>query len=270
MNAGTLPLPVDHMGVLGTSIEALTGAWRRLGFTVVGPEELRGVDETGHETGLGQYSAHVMFENDYIELTAVERPTPGHHLAHWLGEAEGLRLVILGCPSIDVARSACERAGLAPGPVQSAARQIRYGSPATAQFRWFPLPARDWPEALVAFVQHETRDAVFQPAVCRHANGARGLSRVFYRGERLPEGFKALSAPSATVIEARPAKRLAELFGNGILDTPPLAALGIRVANGSVTREHLAAAGVDYTESEEGIAVPPSATGGVGLLLEPV
>lgn len=270
MNAATLPLPVDHVGVLGASIEALTGAWRRLGFTIVGPEELLAVDDEGRETGLGQYSAHVMFEHDYIELTAVERPTPGHHLAHLLREAAGLRLLILGCPAIGAARSACEREGLSPGPVQSAAREIRYGTTGTAHFRWFSLPAGDWPDALVAYVQHETPETVFQPCVSRHANGACGLSRVLYRGERLPPALRALSAPAATVIEARAAPRLAALFGDGILDTPPLAGLGIRVESATVARELLAEAGVDYRESDEGIAVPPAAAGGVGLLLEPV
>ena len=117
-------LEVDHVGVLGPSIRALAAAWERLGFRVVGPEELMGVGDDGEPRGMGQFSAHVMFPDDYIELTAVEKPAPEHHLAQFRDAAAGLRLLILGTNDIDARHAACASAGLAPAPVQRAAREI--------------------------------------------------------------------------------------------------------------------------------------------------
>lgn len=263
-------LPIDHVGVLGHSIDVLKSDWERLGFHVVGPEELLGVTETGQKRGMGQFSAHIMFAEDYIELTAVERPTPGHHLKDFLDDTGGLRLLILATEDIEAAREACLSAGLVPGAVQRAAREIGYGRGGTARFRWFQLPAEAYPDALVAYVQHDTRDVVFQPEVCRHPNTARGITRVLLAADSIPASYGRLGAGARrTRLEARTAADLVGLFGEEIAGCAPLAGLGLEVADMTRAAEVLSRGGVLFRETSEGIAVVPSAAGGVGLLLQP-
>lgn len=175
-------LDLDHIGILGPDIHALVDEFRGLGFAIVGPKELTAIDSDGRRRGLGQHSAHIMFADTYIELTAVTDPAPEHHLSRYLDTPAGVRLLILGCERIDDCRQAYVEQGLRPGPVQRATRRIDYGVPGEARFSWFGLPAGDWPEALIACVAHETRELVFQEAVTRHANGATALTALFVKG----------------------------------------------------------------------------------------
>ena len=74
-------LPLDHIGILGSDITEMVNAYRSLGFHVTEPERLNA--GAGGDFGR-QYSAHVMFENTYIELTAVEDCQSEHHLAPYM------------------------------------------------------------------------------------------------------------------------------------------------------------------------------------------
>ncbi len=261
-------LPVDHVGVLADGIAALKQDWESLGFRVVGPEELVGIGDDGEPRGLGQYSAHVMFADDYIELTAVERPTPGHHLARFLDAGGGLRLIILAAADIDAAHATLDARGLAPGPVSAAARDIHYGEGGTARFRWFPVAAEACPQVLMACATHETREIVFQPEVARHPNTAAGISRLLYTGERLPEGYIRLAADEGVALEARPASAMAALFGPAAADCPPFAGIGVFVRDIGAAAAALEANGVPCVRVPEGLAVPPDRAGGVGVLFE--
>lgn len=262
-------LPVDHVGILGDAIAPLKRDWEALGFRVAGPEELIGIGEDGESRGLGQFSAHVMFAEDYIELTAVERPSPGHHLARFLDSGGGLRLVILAADDIESRRATLETRGLAPGPVSEAARDIHYGAGGTARFRWFPVAAEACPEVLMACVRHETPEIVFQQEVARHPNTATGITRLLYTGERLPDGYAALAADEGMALEARPVAAMTDLFGDAVEGCPPFAGLGVSVRNPQAAADTLTANGVPFRRVPEGLAVAPDRTGGVGVLFEP-
>jgi len=262
-------LPVDHVGILREAIAPLKRDWEALGFRVVGPEELIGIDAAGEPRGLGQFSAHVMFEQDYIELTAVERPSPDHHLARFLGRGGGLRLVILAAADIESRRAALQARGLAPGPVSEAARDIRYGAGGTARFRWFPVAAEACPDVLMACVHHETPEIVFQPAVAQHPNTATGITRLLYTGERLPDGYAALAANEGVALEARPLAAMTVLFGDSLDGCPPFAGLAVAVRDPQAAAAVLTANAVPFRRGPEGLAVAPDRAGGVGVVFEP-
>jgi hypothetical protein len=262
-------LPVDHVGILGEAIAPLKRDWEALGFRVVGPEELIGIGEDGEPRGLGQFSAHVMFAEDYIELTAVERPSPDHHLGQFLGRGDGLRLVILAADDIESRRAALEARGLAPGPVSEAARDIHYGAGGTARFRWFPVAAEACPDVLMACVRHETPEIVFQPTVAQHPNTATGITRLLYTGERLPDGYAALAADEGMTLEARPVAALAALFGDGVEGCPPFAGIAVAVRDPQAAAAVLTANAVPFRQVPEGLAVAPDRAGGVGVVFEP-
>jgi hypothetical protein len=262
-------LPVDHVGVLGPDIDALVAQYRRLGFRVVGPAELTGIGADGNAVSLGQESAHVMFADTYIELTAVTAPSPEHHLTKFLAGPAGLRIVILRAGDIDAAHLSCARAALQPTTVAVASRKVEYGRPGTAHFRWFALPAARFPEALVGFVQHDTCDTVFQNEVTAHDNGATGLSRLFLTDDALPERFAPLAAPEGgTVIDTRPRVAMDALFATDVSACPPFAGIGLAVADMLATCRWLDRNRVPCREVDEGVVVSPEHGGGVGLLFE--
>lgn len=262
-------LPVDHVGILGDAIAPLKRDWEALGFRVAGPEELIGIGDDGEPGGLGQFSAHVMFAKGYIELTAVERPSPDHHLARFLDSGGGLRLVILAADDIEARRATLEARGLAPGPVSEAARDIHYGAGGTARFRWFPVAADACPEVLMACVRHETPGLVFQPAVAEHPNTATGITRLLYRGRSLPDGYAALAADEGIALEARPVAAMIDLFGDAIDGCPPFAGLGVAVRDPQAAAAVLTANAVPFRRVPQGLAVAPDRAGGVGVVFEP-
>ncbi len=262
-------LPVDHVGVLASAIDAVVEQYRWLGFGVVGPAELSGVDADGTVVSLGQQSAHVMFADSYIELTAVSNPSPDHHLAEFLGEPFGLRLVILRSGDIELSRERCARGALEPGAVNVASRRIDYGRPGTARFRWFALPKHRFPEALVCYVQHDTHDTVFQPEVAAHNNGAVGLSRILMTGEVVPKPYASLMAhDGGTVLDVRPRPAMEALLATDVSTCPPFAGIGLAVEDLMATRRWLDRNRVPCREVDEGVVVSPQHAGGAGLLFE--
>lgn len=266
---GRCRLEVDHVGILGARIGTLAEAYRRLGFQVVGPAELVAVDEEGRETGLGQQSAHVMFGNSYIELMAVTRPSPEHHLARFLDRPQGLRLLILGSADLRSQRERCDSAGLAPGPVQTASRLIHYGERGVAKFEWFALAGDRYPEALVAYVRHRTPEIVFQEAAAIHENGAFGLSRLVIAGDAVPERYRRLASDAGgIVLEARPPEAVEALSGATPSSGPPFALLGILVKDVPATERALSRNGVRCRRDGDRLLVAPEDAGGVGLMLE--
>ena len=185
------PLRVDHVGILGDSAQDLAQRYQQLGFQVVGPAELEGVDEGGQRFSLGQQSAHIMFGSDYIELTSVSSTDPEHHLAGFLLQPGGLRLIILASDHIDDAHVHCAQQGLNPGTMGTAARQVTYGSQDVARFRWFGLPPDRFVEGLIGYVQHQSWDTIFQEDVAVHPNSTLGIDGLLLRAEQIPQALSA-------------------------------------------------------------------------------
>lgn len=242
-----LKLPIDHIGILAPEIAPLVDEFQRLGFKVVGPKELTAVDADGKLQGLGQYSAHVMFADNYIELTAVEKPTADHHLASFLSPPWGVRLVLLGTDDIHLSRAVCTNNGLRPYPPQAAARELDYLNGVSARFEWFGLPHDDWPECLLAYVQHHHREQIFSAQVSEHPNGALGLKHLSFNGT-VPKRFLKLAGDQESSTDKQ--QRLVELRdsidktdGLENASTTPFFRIGIDVANLAATTRLLSDAG---------------------------
>jgi len=270
MTATGCSMNIDHVGLLGPSIHDLVSNYIGLGFSVVGPAELVGVNEAGEQITLDQQSAHIMFAEDYVELTAVA-PHAGenHHLARLLNKPAGLRLIVLRTDDIGARWQACTDVGLEPTPPQVAVRDIAYGDNGTAEFCWFALAADRFPQTLVAYVEHRTPEIVFQSVAAEHPNGAIGLSRVIVCAEEMPAQYVALAASGrGTAFEAWPAERLAATFGASCNDSESIAAFGVQVNDCDVVEQTLQSRAIDYRTTDLGITVPPAEAGGAGLIFE--
>lgn len=263
-----IDLDIDHIGILANDIDALVDEYASIGFSIVGPAELTAVDATGATQALGQQSAHIMFGKDYIELTAVSSTDPKHHLASYLQSDPGIRLLILASGNIHASHEHCRSSSMQPGDVQRAAREIAYGRPGHAQFSWFGLPANRWPDALIAFVQHESSEIVFQADAARHTNRASCLRRLHYVGDQLPAEFERLSSGTAHSIECLSIEKFPSVTGFEYRETSPLAALAVGSNDLVASEKALVESGAPVAKLENGIATQMKS--GICLIFEPV
>ncbi|WFL76321.1 VOC family protein [Altererythrobacter arenosus] len=174
-------LPViDHVGLVVSDIEATVDELRRTGLKVSDPEPL--LTSAGP---LGQRSAHCVFENGYLEISA-PNPGSGNHLEPFLAMGEGWKILVFACDDCEQGRDRLQAAGIACGPVSDAARTVLLSRGSeTARFRWFSLS--DMVEGvLVAYVEHRDREIVFAPELTEHSNGARKLGAVLFGASARP------------------------------------------------------------------------------------
>ena len=190
-------LPVDHIGILGRDIKTMVNAYRELGFSVTEPERLSA--GTGVEQG-EQFSAHVMFNETYIELTAVENCQPEHHLAPYIGLPCGVRILILQCDDAASAHKRLASEGLPATPIYEAERQLSNGNQELARFRWFSLAPQPLSQLLIGWVQHLTKTAVFQGSE-KHPNSATDMAGLQFYSCALPEDLTGTSGIPCFVIE---------------------------------------------------------------------
>lgn len=173
-------ISLDHVGIVGSSIDELRREWLSRGFFVTEPEELMALDPTtGRPVSLGQHSCHIIFEHGYIELTAVDIITPKHHLYPWIRHDVSLGIIAIGADEIESVHTRFIHTGVSVGSIAKASRPIHYGARrGDALFSWFALDAASTPEALVCFVRNERPELIYQAEVQRHPNGARALESV--------------------------------------------------------------------------------------------
>lgn len=188
-------LAVDHLGIVVRDLAAEVAAWRAAGFRVSDPQPLMGRSADGQAVPLGQSSAHVVFENGYVELSSPVTGS-GNHLEPYLAKGEGVRILVLAASEAEAAR----RALLARWPrvpdVREASREVTVdGASARALFHWFPLPFDVVPGVLSAVVEHRSRPLVLHSSLVLHDNGWRRIAGVVASGDGqdlrdpgLPEG----------------------------------------------------------------------------------
>jgi hypothetical protein len=271
---------LDHVGLVGRSLDPLLTAARRLGFAPTPPKPLMGRDPaTGKARPLGQSSAHLVFGSGYVELSAVHSTSPDHHLAHWLGRHEGLLILALGVDDIAAAHARCCAAGLPVTAVADASRAIEYGDRhGEARFKWFMLAPEASPEGLVCCVRNLAPELVFQPAVQAHPNGVTGLAGVYVAADEPGPLLARLAAvtgaaPAADRLDLRggwlrvmtPAALEARFAGAGLPAAPCLAGFALEVADPARARAAMSP-GVPLNEAAEGFWV--GARDGGGAIVE--
>ena len=248
---------IDHIGLVGRDIKAMVATFRGLGFTVTEPVPLTQPDPEGNPVPLGQHSAHVIFPDTYLELTAVDVPGQGNHLDNWLAKHEGLHILALRSEDALQSWEGFAKHGVVMPPIRHASRDVNAGGvKGVADFTWFQIPESIAKEGFVCVVEHKTPEMVFLPKMTNHANGATGLRGIgalvsdldeaVARYERLP-GARVQSFPMGRFIilknqrfVAMTPKGLAALAA-GVQTPPPpcFVAFAIRVKNIGATRDFL-------------------------------
>jgi catechol 2,3-dioxygenase-like lactoylglutathione lyase family enzyme len=249
---------IDHIGLVGRDIAAMVATFRGLGFTVTEPTPLTQPDPDGNPVPLGQLSAHVIFSDTYLELTALEHPGQGNHLDNWLAKHEGLHILALRTANAENAWDNFAQFGVVMPPIRHASRAVNAGGVrGIADFKWFQIPESIAAEGFGCVVEHLTPELVFIPSMTAHANGATGLRGVgalvndldeaVARYERLPGAkLKPVALGRYIILKnqrfvAMTPKGLVALAPGATLPPPPcFAAFAIKVKNIADTRQFLA------------------------------
>jgi catechol 2,3-dioxygenase-like lactoylglutathione lyase family enzyme len=276
---------IDHIGLVGRAIDPMLAAYRRLGFKVTAPAELMQPGPDGAPVPLGQVSAHAIFPDTYIELTAVLSPGQGNHLDNWLDRHEGLHILAFRSDDAETSWNELAAHGVVMPPMRAATREVNAGGKrGTADFKWYQLPDSIVTEGFACVVEHLTPELVFLEAMTDHPNGAIGLRGVgavvtdmeeaFARYERLPGAERksfamgrsiVLRNQRITVVEA---KGFRALFPGANLPEPPcFASYTVRVKDIGLTRAWLNANDVPYQVwGADGLWVKPEYACGAVLV----
>ena len=270
-----LYLPVDHLGIAARHLPPLLQAYTRLGFRVTRPDVLAARNAGGQLVELGQHSAHIIFADTYLELTAVPGALRGHHLEHYLKRFNGLHILALKTCDAAASHARLRQTPLPPLPLQRAARQVDYrigdrGRAGEARFSWFQLAPEAFPEGLVCYVQHHTRDIVFQSAVMDHPNGAVGLAGcniITSTPQAARERFEPLAGADGGEL---PVGFLSGCDHGGSLTAPDpsLFEMGFAVKDLEHTAQLLSDARVDCSRHGNRLWVPADSAGGCAVWFE--
>jgi len=158
---------IDHVVIGVADLDRAAAAYRKLGFTL----SPRGL----HSAAMGTANHTIMLQRDYFELLAVLAPTALN--APWRGAlaaGEGILGLAASTPNAAAARSAWLGAGLSPGEPVAFSRPVErpVGGKTEARFEIVSLPSGSLPGMSLFACAHQTRDAVWLPALTAHPNSA--------------------------------------------------------------------------------------------------
>lgn len=271
--------------MVGRAIAPMVAAYRKLGFTVSEPVPLVQPNPGGEPVPLGQVSAHIIFADTYIELTAVLAPGSGNHLDQFLARHAGLHILAFRSEDAAKAWRDLHAQGLTMPALRAAARDVDMaGARGVANFKWFQLPESIVSEGFACVVQHLTPELVFIGGMNTHANGATGLRAVGAVVDNLDEAFERYQRVAGaerrsfamgravvfknqrlTVVEPRGFRAL---FPGAPHPTPPCYGYyAVHVRDIGATKAYLTSAGVPFNVwGADGVWVDPDFACGAVLM----
>lgn len=273
-------LALDHVGVGLKDLDRGRAAYERLGFRLTARSMHSGSPSAGAPVvpwGSGNHCA--MLAQGYIEILGLTDPARYSSVKDMVSRYEGLHIVALSCDDADAAYRALSASGLPVEAPRALERDAAYGvhdeATRRAKFRNIYLDRGRYPEARFLYIEHLTRDVLWQPHLLDHPNGALALERVYFctddvaaTGARIGQvvaGTPQAGPPGEAEIRlARGSLRVLDhaAWANrrGTTVTAPTATaagFGVRVKSLASTRELLIQRGVPISE-HEGIWVNPA------------
>jgi catechol 2,3-dioxygenase-like lactoylglutathione lyase family enzyme len=285
---------LDHVGVAIRDLNAGFDVFSRLGFRLT-PRSLHSGSSTPgapvEPWGSGNHCA--MFREGYLEIIGLTDPALYSSVRNMVDRYEGLHIVAIGCDDVEALRRAMQSAGV---PVEDAVRGLErdaaFGPEGRetrrARFRNLYIDRQRFNEARFLYIQHLTRDVLWQPHLLDHPNGAVGIDAAFFvtddpsataakfapafsdRVERLGDASRLILDRGELWLVA-PAQWRARTPGGFVPPAPSPAGFGIRVASLDDTRAFLQAQGVTVHaggigDGSEGLWVAPEDAAGAALL----
>ncbi len=269
---------IDHLVIAVRALEKARESYSRLGFTLT---------SRGRHTELKSVNHTMMFgAGDYLELLAIEEPTPA--TAAWsafLETREGLATIALKTADAREAQRQLAEASLSGGEITDFSRPVDLPEGTRdARFTIAPVADTATPGGRMFLCQHHTRDIVWRPEGVSHENGATGLAalviaaddpdaaitpyaRLF--GDRVEShgGTRVIQTGSAPIVVATPATLTFLWADDPVLRAPRpcFAGFVVRVADVYQTQKVLQASKFPIIGGEGVLRVTSSHTHGAAV-----
>ncbi len=281
-------LTLDHVGVAVRELDVGRAAYERLGFRLTTRSMHSGSPSAGAPVipwGSGNHCA--MFQSGYLEILGLTDPDRYSSVKDMVARYEGLHIVALGCMNADATYAAMSAKGIPVEAPRALERDAAYGPDGAqtrrARFRNLYVDRARFPDARFLYIEHLTRDVLWQPHLLDHPNGALALEAVYFCAAELAASSERISRATGAVPKmrspghaelelARGRLRILDLAawrarGNDAprADLPVPAGFGIRVRALDATRELLARNGVSTRVEPNGVWVAPEQGCGAAL-----
>lgn len=257
---------LDHCGVAVKSLDRGRDAYARLGFQLTARSFHSGSRTKGEPVepwGSGNHCA--MFRDGYLEIIGLTDASMYSTVKDMVATYEGLHIVAIGSGEADAAYAEFQEAGAPVEAPRALERDAAFGpgdkETRRAKFRNMYVERAKFTEGRFIFIEHLTRDVLWQPHLLDHPNGALGIDAVYFvvadpeatakkfaplfsdRIERFPGAVK-LELDRGTMWLTQEAEWHKRVPGSFVPPVPSPAGFGIRVASIDVTRKYLEANGV--------------------------
>ncbi len=257
---------LDHVGVAVKNLDRGRDAFTRLGFQLTARSFHSGAASAGAPVtkwGSGNHCA--MFREGYLEIIGLTDPTIYSSVKDMVSRYEGLHIVAIGCGDADAAHAEFRKAGLPVEAPRALERDAPFGpgdrETRRAKFRNMYVERDKFTEGRFIFIEHLTRDVLWQPHLLNHPNGALGIDAVYFvvadpeettrkfgplfseKVERLP-GVNKLTLDRGTMWLTKESNWRERVPGSFVPPVPSPAGFCIRVESIEATRRLLEKNGV--------------------------
>lgn len=264
-----LKLELDHVGVAVRSLDRGRDAYAKLGFTLAARSIHSGSRVPGGPVevwGSGNHCA--MFHEGYLEIIGLTDPDTYSSVKPMVERYEGLHIIAIGVSppgtnlTVDAAREELLAKGVPVEAPRSLERDATFGPKdeeiRRAKFRNCYLDREKYTEARFLYIQHLTRDVIWQPHLLEHANGAVAMEEAWFCSEDAAATRARLEPVFPSPVRGR--FRVVAPGEWPFRPLPPLpspVAFGVRVNSLSRTRAHLASQGIPVVEDQGAVWVSP-------------
>ena len=257
---------LDHVGVAISNLDRGRDAYARLGFRLTARSFHSGSRTAGAPVeawGSGNHCA--MFREGYLEIIGLTDASMYSSVKDMVARYEGLHIVAIGCANADAAFAEFQKTGAPVEAPRALERDAAFG-PADketrrAKFRNMYVDRQKFIEGRFIFIEHVTRDVLWQPHLLSHPNGALGIEAVYFvvadpeataqkfaplfsdRIERFA-GVVKLALDRGTLWLTQEAQWRSRVPGHFVPPVPSPAGFGVRVESLDSTRRYLEANGV--------------------------
>jgi len=257
---------LDHVGVAVKSLDRGRDAFSRLGFQLTGRSFHSGSASAGAPVtpwGSGNHCA--MFREGYLEIIGLTDATIYSSVKDMVSRYEGLHIVAIGCGNADAAYAEFQKSGAPVEAPRALERDAPFGpgdrEMRRAKFRNMYVERNNFTEGRFIFIEHLTRDVLWQPHLLDHPNGALGIDAAYFvvadpeatarkfaplfsdRIERFP-GVVKLTLDRGTMWLTQESAWRERVPGSFVPPVPSPAGFGIRVQSIDATRKYLESKGV--------------------------
>ena len=275
-------LTLDHVALVTGDLAASRDDYEKLGFTLTRASSHKGrITADGPIVPWGSGNHCAMFNRGYFEIMGLCDPNLYHEpFRAALSRFHGVSMVALGCESAQAFYQGFQGGRMAPVEVR---RDVPFGgSTREAVFRIVRPQEGAFPEAELVFIEHASREVLWQKPLLEHANGVTGLSGITLCSsspEETAARFERCTGLGGTAVDnspyfalddgyvelTTPEKVLSRYPGAVLPAVPSVGVVEFLVDDVDATKRFLEGAGVTPHASNEGVWIRPERAGGVIL-----